>query len=62
MAEAIGASTIRSATAALSRTAENARRRVDEQKVMAFVAEYPLTSFFAALAAGYLTARLASRL
>ena len=61
MAEAIGATTIRSASAALSRTAEMARR-LDEKRIRAFVAEYPLTSFFAALAAGYFTARIASRL
>ena len=61
MAEAIGATTIRSASAALSRTAEMARQRLEEKQIRAFVAEYPLTSFFAALAAGYLAARIASR-
>ena len=51
-------------TEAVSRTAEKIRDRLDvtDQRVKAFVQEYPLTSFFAALAAGYLVARLASRL
>ena len=49
---------------AVSRTAETLRDRLDDtdQRVRAFVQEYPLTSFFAALAAGYLLARLVSRL
>ena len=49
---------------AVSRTAETLRDRFGDtdQRVRAFVQEYPLTSFFAALAAGYLVARLASRL
>ena len=51
-------------TEAMSHTADKVRDRWDatDQRVRAFVQEYPLTSFFAALAAGYLVARLASRL
>lgn len=41
----------------------SAREKIDEtdRRMRAFVQEYPLTSFFAAVAAGYMLARLATR-
>ena len=48
----------------VSRTVGHMRDQIDDsdQRLRAFVREYPLTSFLAAVAAGYLVARLAWRL
>jgi hypothetical protein len=56
--------TARQAADTIGRTAGRVRDRLDltDRRVRDFVQEYPLTSFFTAVAAGYLVARLANRI